>query len=215
MMGEAWKWRPSPGGFPFVNRSPGPSVYNGIMGAARDRLRDELLVLRCQEGSAEALDALVLRWHGRLLRYARLRVGADEPAADITQDAWMAVVQNIHRLSDASAFPSWTYRIVTNKCNDWLRRRRAERGVFDETAAPILDEMPCETRNMPAETELLEQAMAMLETDDRAMVTLYYFDGLTVSQIARVFDIPTGTVKSRLHRCRAQLRRQLEEQSHE
>jgi RNA polymerase sigma-70 factor (ECF subfamily) len=185
------------------------------MGATRDRLCDELLVLRCQEGSAEALDALVLRWHGRLLRYARLRVSADEAAADITQNAWIAVVQNIHRLSDPSAFPSWAYRIVTNKCNDWLRRRRAERGVFDESCPPHLEAVSNGSPNESGTVELLEHALATLGADDRTLVTLYYFDELAVSQIGEIFGIPAGTVKSRLHRCRALLRRQLEESPHE
>ena len=185
------------------------------MGTTGDRLRDELLVLRCQEGSAEALDALVLRWHARLLRYARLRLGADEAAADITQDAWMAIVQNICRLSDASAFPSWAYRIVTNKCNDWLRRRRCERNVFDDTGTRQTDAVACPPGVSPAGREPLERALATLDADDHALVALYYFDDLTVSQIAEIFVIPAGTVKSRLHRCRATLRRQLEEQPNE
>ena len=185
------------------------------MGTMHDRLCDELLILRCQEGSAEALDALVLRWHGRLLRFARIRAGEDEAAADITQDAWMAVVKSIHRLSDPSAFPSWAYRIVTNKCNDWLRRRRTERGVFDESCPSHPEAVSNGSPNESGAVELLEHALATLDADDRSLVTLYYFDDLAVSQIGGIFGIPAGTVKSRLHRCRALLRRQLEETPHE
>ena len=181
----------------------------------RDKLCDELLLLRCQEGSAEAMDALVLRWHGRLLRYARLRVGGDEAAADITQDAWMAIVQNILRLSDASAFPSWAYRIVANKCNDWLRRRRTERGIFDGSAPTHAESVSDGSWKESGTAELLEKALAVLDADGRVLVTLYYFDDLSVSQISEILGIPAGTVKSRLHRCRALLRLQLEENPHE
>jgi len=158
----------------------------------------------------EALNELVQRWYGRLFRYARLRIGAHEPAADITQDAWIAIVQGIHRLADASAFPAWAYRIVTNKCRDWLRKRQHERGVFAEPNKPNLEQAACHIPSGPPEAEALERALATLDVDDRTMVTLYYFEELTVSQIAGVFDIPAGTVKSRLHRCRMTLRKQLE-----
>ena len=135
--------------------------------------------------------------------------GDDEAAADLVQDAWMAVVQNLHRLSDPSAFPAWVYRIVTNKCNDWQRRRRTERSALDACAAPP---PACA---VPDAAERLAAALAGLTPEDRALVTLYYFDELTVTHLSEIFGIPAGTVKSRLHRCRTLLRRHLEEHSHE
>jgi len=181
----------------------------------QQKLRDELLVLGCQQGSAEALDQLVQRWHPRLLRYAQFHVGSPETAADLTQETWIAIVRGVGRLADPSAFPAWAYRIVTNKCRDWLRRRRLERGLFAESVQQALDHAPSRAAAGSTEAEALEKALSTLDADDRILVRLYYFEELTVSQVADIFGIPAGTVKSRLHRCRETLRKHLEETNRE
>jgi len=181
----------------------------------QQRLRDELLALECQQGSTEALDQLVLRWHHRLLRYAQFHVGSPETAADLVQDAWIAIVRGIGRLADPSAFPAWAYRIVTNKCRDWLRRRKIERSIFDESARHPVDYAASRPTAGATEAEAIEKALLGLDADDRTLVRLYYFEELTVSQVADVFGIPGGTVKSRLHRCRETLRKHLEETNRE
>jgi RNA polymerase sigma factor (sigma-70 family) len=182
---------------------------------SRQKLRDELLVLECQQGSTGALDQLVQRWHPRLLRYAQFHVGSPETAADLAQETWIAIVRGIGRLADPSAFPAWAYRIVTNKCRDLLRRRRIERGIFAESAREAIDRAPSRADAGSTEAEAIENALASLDSDDRTMMRLYYFEELTVSQVADIFGIPAGTVKSRLHRCRETLRKQLEETNHE
>jgi RNA polymerase sigma-70 factor (ECF subfamily) len=174
-----------------------------------------LLVLRCQEGGSDALGQLVQRWHPRLLRYAQFHVGSPETAADLTQEAWMAIVRGIGRLGDPAAFPAWAYRIVTNKCRDWLRRRRIERGIFDESAHGAIERIPSRVDAGSAEAEAIENALSILDDDDGILVRLYYFEELTVSQVAETLDIPGGTVKSRLHRCRETLRKHLEETNRE
>ncbi|MCX5769159.1 MAG: RNA polymerase sigma factor [Candidatus Hydrogenedentes bacterium] len=162
-----------------------------------------------------ALDQLVLRWHPRLLRYAQFHVGSPETADDVVQDTWIAVVHGIGGLADPSAFQAWAYRIVTNKCRDWQRRRRMERSVFAESAQQALENAASRPAAGSMEAEALENALSTLDADDRTLVRLYYFEELTVSQVADVFGIPAGTVKSRLHRCRETLRKQLEETNRE
>lgn len=181
----------------------------------QQKLRDELLVLGCQQGSAGALDQLVQRWHPRLLRYAQFHVGSPETAADLTQETWIAIVRGIGRLADPSAFPAWAYRIVTNKCRDWLRRRKVERSIFAESAQEALDHAPSRAGAASTEAEALEKALSILDAGDRTLVRLYYVEELTVSQVADIFGIPAGTVKSRLYRCRETLRKQLEETNRE
>ncbi len=89
-----------------------------------DRALDELLVLRCQDGDGGAMDELVRRWHGRLLRHAWHLTRREDAASDVTQDAWVGIVRGIRRLSDPAMFRVWAYRIVTHKCADWMRCER-------------------------------------------------------------------------------------------
>ena len=77
------------------------------MGRTHEDIRDELLVLHCQAGDAEALKTLIVRWQPRLVRLA-WRITADpEAARDIVQDAWLAIIRGLQRLDDPALFRSW------------------------------------------------------------------------------------------------------------
>ncbi|MCL2648530.1 MAG: sigma-70 family RNA polymerase sigma factor, partial [Phycisphaerales bacterium] len=98
---------------------------------ARQRIEEELLVLRCQEGDPAAMEELVLRWQERLWHHARRLSGNDEAAWDVLQEAWMAMVGRMRSLSDPAAFGGWAYQIVSNKCRDWIRREMRGRAALE------------------------------------------------------------------------------------
>ena len=79
----------------------------------QDRLNDELLVLRCQEGDAEAFELLVGRWQRRLWRHAWRLTGDESTAWDAVQETWVGISRGISRLVDPAVFSAWAYRIVT------------------------------------------------------------------------------------------------------
>jgi len=76
----------------------------------QNRLNDELLVLRCQEGDAEAFELLVGRWQGRLWRHAWRLTGDENAAWDAVQETWVGISRGIVRRADAAAFPAWAYQ---------------------------------------------------------------------------------------------------------
>jgi DNA-directed RNA polymerase specialized sigma24 family protein len=92
-----------------------------------DEIYDQWLVLRAQDGDAPALGELVDRWHARLLRHARRLTDSHDGTGDVTQLAWVAIISDLHRLSDPACFRRWAYRIVGNKAADWVRGRRRDR----------------------------------------------------------------------------------------
>ncbi|MHC5065267.1 MAG: RNA polymerase sigma factor [Planctomycetota bacterium] len=166
---------------------------------------DELLVLQCQAGDGSALDELVQRWQPRLERHALRHCSDQEAARDICQEAWLAIVRGIRRLSDPALFRAWAYRIVANKSADWLRRRQREghRTVAEEPASsPRADAEDSQA--------LLQAALKSLPADRRGILELRYLEELSTAEIAHVLDIPEGTVKSRLHHARNHLREVLE-----
>lgn len=181
-------------------------------------IQDELLVLRCQGGEREALDALVSRWHQRLRRLAARLIGDRDAASDLVHDAWVAIVGGLRRLDDPARFRVWAYRIVRNRCADWIRRRRVRRdaaGDLQVAAIARKEDRGREALDDADEVNQLYIALRQLPEDQRAMLSLHYLDGLGVSEIAAVFDLPTGTVKSRLYNARARLRVNLQEIEHE
>jgi len=174
----------------------------------REQLVDELLVLECQDGSRRALEMLVSRWQKRLWRYALRLTGDPEAAWDVTQESWLAVVRGIGRLHDPACFASWAYRIVTNKADDWIRRDiKAARppagfdpqmGRSDESQAAL-------------DTADLQSLLPRLSNAARTVLTLHYLENLGLAEVAGVLRVPEGTVKSRLHAARNELKALMKE----
>lgn len=178
-----------------------------------DDILDELQVLEIQGGQLDALPPLIRRWQPRLARLAWRLTGDRDAAGDIMQETWLAIVRGIRGLDDPSRFRSWACRIVARRCADWVRRRRQDRRAADHLAdrtsarpPPVHDgEEACD------EVRRLREALSGLPSDQRAVLTLHYLEGMKLEEIAGVLGIPAGTVKSRLFHAREQLRRVLEE----
>jgi RNA polymerase sigma factor (sigma-70 family) len=178
------------------------------MRAAED-VRDELLVMRCQDGDHQSLIALVNRWHPRLLCHAMRLTREHEAATDVVQDAWVAIVRGIRRLDDPARFAPWVYRIVTNKCADWTRqRRRARATLVPLTAEPAAREVPPEKSNDDAAA--LREAIGQLAHEQQTILSLFYVDELSIRNIAEALSLPAGTVKSRLYYARNSLKEVVE-----
>jgi RNA polymerase sigma-70 factor (ECF subfamily) len=168
-----------------------------------EQIIDELLVMECQDGSARALERLVSRWQRRLWRYAYRLTGDAQAAWDVTQESWLGVIRGLSRLNDPARFRPWVYRIVTRKAHDCIagnvktRRQRAEMNP----EAPEQD--PVQERKASDE---LQSLLGRLPDQSRIVLTLHYLEGLPIAEIARVLSIPEGTVKSRLHVARNELK---------
>ena len=168
-----------------------------------ERLIDEILVLDCQNGRAEAMRALVTRWQRRFWRHALYLTGDSEAAWDVTQESWLGIVRGITRLRQPSRFREWGFQIVTNKARDWMKRKKGGTGV-DPGGLP--------TPTIEGEVERSDNAADVLHllrrvsSDNRAILTLYYFERLRVTDVADILDIPVGTAKSRLHAAREEFR---------
>ena len=152
----------------------------------------------CQSGNVKALEKLVSRWQKRLWRYAYNLTGDAEAAWDITQDSWLGIIKGLRKLHDPANFKAWAYRITTNKSVDWIRKRKAVTHVGIEE---IEDRQHKETEDIGVR-ELLRE----LDVRKRAVLGLYYFERLSIPEISATLKIPKGTVKSRLHGARKELK---------
>lgn len=175
-----------------------------------DQILTEWLVLSAQGGNAKALDQLLRIWYPKLLRYATHQVRNAEAAKDVVQEALMTVAKRITRLDDPAAFPKWTYQILQRRGVDYVRKEiRSRRN--SSAAGSLNEEIDGEsTANLDSHI-MLNKALANLSQDSYQIVHLRYLIGLDLREIAAVIGIPAGTVKSRLHSARTQLRALLEE----
>jgi RNA polymerase sigma-70 factor (ECF subfamily) len=175
-----------------------------------ERALDEYLVLLSQAGSGAALDGLARRWTPRLVRYAARLLGgsgdAGETARDVVQDAWIGAIRGLRGLRDPAQFPAWIYGIVSRRCADTMRVNGRRRRVDAEIPPGPAGQKAA----LASEYQLdLATAVRRLPPIHRAVVHLFYREGMSIEEIAAVLKIPAGTVKSRLHHAREALRWQL------
>lgn len=165
---------------------------------ASEQLIDEILVMDSQDGNAGAMEMLVSRWQKRLWQHAKRLTGDTEAAWDVTQQSWLAIIKGLRKLHDPANFKAWAYRITTNKSADWIKRRQKQRQLTIE-----------QPRDCPGKAESdrgLRDLLEKLDIRKRAVLSLYYFEQLSVAEISSALRIPAGTVKSRLSNARKELK---------
>src|SRR5947199_8546469 len=156
-----------------------------------------------QRGSVSDLESLFRHHWPRAYRAAYLVVHDAAAAEDIAQEAFLAAVRALDRFDRRRPFGPWLHRIVVNRAIDWARARtlRAEIEADDLLAA---------APEPPPELPELVRALALLPPEQRAVIVLRHLLEYTPGEIARLLDLPRGTVNSRLRRGLDALSRELE-----
>lgn len=178
------------------------------------------LIGRARAGEERAFAALLARYERAVFSICLRMVRNRELAADLSQDAFIKVFSMLERYNPQYAFSSWLFKITSNLCIDYLRRRRISTLPMDdpiegqdgeirrqyESAAPD----PHETFVRREKMKLLEDAVGKLPEHYRIILILRHQEHLSYEEIARSLEIPLGTVKARIHRARESLRGILE-----
>jgi RNA polymerase sigma-70 factor, ECF subfamily len=164
--------------------------------AARDEAE---LVRQARGGSPDAVEALVRRHWETAHRAAFLIVQDAGAAEDIAQEAMLAAVQALERFDRRRPFRPWLHRIVVNRAIDWARARALRREVGGETNLEHAPAPPAEGNPHELSAGLVA-ALAELAPEHRAVIVLRYLLEYTPGEIARLLDLPRGTVNSRLRR---------------
>jgi RNA polymerase sigma-70 factor (ECF subfamily) len=183
-------------------------VTTGRLAVPRPRRprSERALVRAAQRGSEAALGELfALHWPA-LHRAAWLIVHDTAAAEDIAQEAFLAAVRSLDRFDRRRPLGPWLHRIATNRAIDWARARALRGEVADAAGAPAASEDGPEGLS-----EEVVAALARLAPDHRAVVVLRYVLDYTPGEIARLLDLPRGTVNSRLRRGLDALRPALED----
>ncbi|MHC4977025.1 MAG: RNA polymerase sigma factor [Planctomycetota bacterium] len=173
-----------------------------------EAIYDQWLVLRTQDGDREALARLVARWQDRLVRHAHRLLGHEDDAHDVVQEVWVGVARSIRRLEDPATFRAWIYRIVTNKSADRVRKLQRDRRTLEGHAE--LERVSSRAESSCDAVDIVQDAIAQMPIEQQVLLRLHYLDELGVRELSIVFDIPPGTVKSRLFTARKQLARIIE-----
>lgn len=166
---------------------------------------DRELVVRAMHGDRDAFGALAGRAFGRMTGAAGLILRDRDLADDAVQEALVRAWRDLRSLRDPDRFDSWLNRVLVRSCQDQLRRRRRDRGRRSEDSLSEARPVPDHAAGV-ALRDALDVALATLSIEQRTVVILHFYLGLTHSQVADATDEPVGTVKSRLSRALDHLR---------
>ncbi len=181
-------------------------------------MTDGELVRRAQRGERGAFDELILRHQPIALSLAIRIVGDRERGLELTQEAVLHAYLSLHRLRKPDSFRAWLCAIVVNLCKSYLRRPRVETlplellsggRSFDSLPFPDSAPQPHEAAEARETHRLILEAVAQLSPANRDAVLLYYFEQLSVREVAALLQISVPAVKGRLHKSRRKLRDQL------
>jgi RNA polymerase sigma-70 factor (ECF subfamily) len=171
-------------------------------------------VLRWRDGDVSAFAALIRRHERRVYRLLLRMLGSREEAEDAAQETFLNLHRHGHHFRGEALFSTFVYRVAANAAlnrrRSLGRRRSREEGLARlQEAGAELPAAPLDPeRAAAAEQERASVQAALLELPPRLRlpVVLYDLEGLPYPEIARLLDLPEGTVKSRIHRARERLR---------
>ncbi len=182
---------------------------------------DAQLISQALAGQTAAFGQLVQKYQDRLYNTVVHVAGNAEDAKDVVQEAFVQAFLKLESFQGASAFYTWLYRIAFNVAATHHRRRGAMRSaerialsdghLRDSAEGQSTADGPSEQLEREERCRQVRQAISQLADEHRVVLVLREMDGCCYETIAEILDLPVGTVRSRLHRARMQLREQLKE----
>ncbi|MEZ6056692.1 MAG: sigma-70 family RNA polymerase sigma factor [Planctomycetaceae bacterium] len=175
------------------------------------------MIDRSLGGDTTAFGSLVDRYQDRLYGTLMHLLGSPHDALDVSQDAFVLAFQNLTSFRGDSAFYSWLFRIAYNASVSYRRKRRHPVASIDhmqenhglEVVDGHHDVDPTHDLISQERQQLVRQALDELPEEFRTVLILKELEGLSYEEIAETIGCPVGTVRSRIHRARGDLKEKL------
>ena len=171
------------------------------------------------KGDQNAYADIVNLYQHKLYQVCYRMLGNKQEAEDIAQEAFIRAYINLHSYDQKRKFSTWLYRIATNLCIDRIRKKKRDYYLDAEVAGTEGLDMYSQ---IASDEQLPEEAIEQMELQDRiqyeisrlpdkyrSVIVLKYIEELSLQEISEILDMPLGTVKTRIHRGREALRKQL------
>ena len=188
-------------------------------------LDDAVLVRQCQNGDSEAMTCLIVKYQDRVYNAIYKICQNYDDAAELTQDTFVKVLENINSFRGKSSFYTWLFRVAVNHTLNYCKRRfklspmnlDASNDLFEENKGKLQAVLadpngvdPVAVAQQRELSEIVVNLIAQLKQEYRVVLVLRDIEQMSYDEIAEVLQIEIGTVKSRLSRARTQLRELLE-----
>jgi RNA polymerase sigma-70 factor (ECF subfamily) len=197
-----------------------PAVRGEMGGQPSSRVDDALLIREAQQGNRVAFEELVRQYDRAVLRLALHLTGSEADAQDIYQEAFLKAYRNLGSFRFECSFYTWIYRIVSNLCLDYLRKRQVRKedsGVVTDdegTEYDLLDQVPDGRSHSNPERDLLrrelggriEASLSRLTPRERMVFELKHYHGLKLRTVGEILNTTEETAKNTLFRATQKLR---------
>ena len=179
---------------------------------------DQRLIAECLQGNTAAFGVLVRRYQERLYNSVYRLVDNAEDAQDVVQEAFLNAYQSLDGFKGDSLFFTWLYRIAVNTAIS-LKRKQRVMARMDlgrngeqpmEPLDPSAESRPGHALEQAEQGRRVHEALARLSPEHRAVLVMKDMEGQKYERMAELLQVPIGTIRSRLHRARLELRELLE-----
>jgi RNA polymerase sigma factor (sigma-70 family) len=170
------------------------------------------LVEKAKEGSQRAYADLMQRYKDSIHFMALKMVNNKDDAMDLTVETFAKAFENLEKYKPDFAFSTWLFRIATNNCIDFIRKKKLTTMSIDSLVDDEGDDRPYQIRSdslnpeehsiKKQQNEQLKEIVERLPSRYRTLIMLRYFEELSYEEIAQQLDLPLGTVKAQLFRAR-------------
>jgi RNA polymerase sigma factor (sigma-70 family) len=178
-------------------------------------LNDNEIISKVLSGDHQAYAGLVTRYQNYVFTLTLRMVKNREDAEEVAQDVFIKAYKYLSDFRGASKFTTWLYTIVNNTCISFLRKKKLEIHSLDnEKVFEAADSQDSGLRaniiEQKSKMAMVSNAIAMLNPDDAAIITLFYKGEQSLEEIAQILGLEANTAKVRLHRARIRLKEKME-----
>ena len=177
---------------------------------------DQIIINQILEGDSNAFAVLVDRYKDLVFTLALRMIKNREEAEEVSQDTFIKVFKNLNKFKGKSKFSTWVYRVAYNTCLDRIKKLKREFNVvtideFTENQVKSLDNALDQIINDERKQDI-QKCLQLLPSDDSFLLTLFYFEELSLEEISKVVGLTANNVKVKLFRSRKKLTTILREQ---
>lgn len=168
----------------------------------------EKIIARARRGDADAFEQLVAAYRDQVFRLALRMCGSEADADEVAQEAFLSAWKALPNFRGESQFSTWLYQLSTHAAIDLMRREKRQIAADDITEVSAADPAPSpqQQAEQSEQREIVRDAILQLAPEQREVVVLRFMEELSYEEIGAVLKLPSGTVKSRLNRAKAQLK---------
>ena len=164
----------------------------------------EKLVEKAKKNDDKAFDELILLIEKEMYVIAKSKLSNEEDIVDAIQETILSCYKNLRKLKDNSLFKSWITKILINECNKIYKKKKNVVSFEDNE----IDNLTKEYDNNLESVEF-DVLIRNLKTEEKLLLTLYYYSNYSIKEISNMLKINEGTIKSKIFRAREKLRNQI------